>query len=205
MDAPRPYMGPKLKIGGALKRASEAGRAGGDERNELKELEEAAKQFESLLLHEMIKAMRKTVPEGGLTEQSFGRKIFTEMQDEENATTMATMGGIGLHRILVDQLGGDLLGASDPGRGRMVHPLGGGSHRVSSGFGRRKHPIHGDHRMHAGMDMPAATGTAVAAARGGTVSYAGSLGGYGLMIELEHSDGLTCTEALMLTHMTWPS
>ena len=178
------YLGPKLKVGGALGRAQ----AGGA--NDRKALEAAAKEFESLLLHEMIKAMRKTVPEGGLTEQSFGRKVFTEMQDEKMAQAMAGTGGIGLHRILVEQLGANVPKEATAGPGRLIHPLGDHKHRVSSEFGPRKHPIHGGHRMHAGVDMAAATGTPVLAARGGVVTHAGRMGGYGLMIEMEYADGM---------------
>lgn len=180
------YLGPDPKIGGALGRVS---RAGGD--GDKNALVAAAKQFESLLLHEMIKAMRKTVPEGGLTERSFGRKIFTEMQDEKLARAMANVGGIGLHRILVDQLGANMPDEPLAGPGLLAHPLGAGRHQVSSEFGPRRHPIHGDKRLHAGLDLPAATGSPVLAARGGVVTHAGRMGGYGLMIEMEHADGMT--------------
>jgi murein DD-endopeptidase MepM/ murein hydrolase activator NlpD len=54
---------------------------------------------------------------------------------------------------------------------------------VSSGFGAR----HGG--AHAGLDLRAPLGTAVRAAAGGTVVFAGSWYAYGLMLEIEHPDG----------------
>ena len=167
MSAHMPYMGPSAKVGGALGRASAAQGPGRDAGEERQALEAAAKEFESLLVNEMLKAMRKTVPKDGLTEQGFGEKIFTEMHDERLAQSMSKMGGLGLHRMLVDQLGGEL--AAGPRPGEMIHPLGAGDHRVSSDFGPRTHPIHGDRRMHGGVDLPAKAGADVLAAQGGEV------------------------------------
>ncbi len=68
------------------------------------ELEKASRQFESLLLHFMIREMRATAPESGFLPSSMAQDIFTSMLDEQYAGTMADNGGIGLSRILIDQL-----------------------------------------------------------------------------------------------------
>ena len=65
-----------------------------------------------------------------------------------------------------------------------------GAHRVSSGFGMRRHPVHGDVRMHHGLDLAAPTGTPVVAAEPGRVAMAGSRGGYGLVVDIDHGDGV---------------
>ena len=65
-----------------------------------------------------------------------------------------------------------------------------GAHRVSSAFGMRRHPVHGDMRMHHGLDLAARTGTPVVAAEPGRVVMAGSRGGYGLVVDLDHGDGV---------------
>lgn len=57
---------------------------------------------------------------------------------------------------------------------------------VTSGYGWRTHPIYGDRRLHAGTDFGAACGTPVRAAEGGTVVRAGSAGGYGNQVVLNH-------------------
>ena len=67
-------------------------------------LETVSRQFESLLLNMMIKEMRATVPESGLFPASMSKDIFTSMLDEQYADRMAESGGIGLKRMLMDQL-----------------------------------------------------------------------------------------------------
>ena len=57
---------------------------------------------------------------------------------------------------------------------------------VGDGFGPR-----GDW-FHPGVDFPAAAGTAVHAARGGRVAFAGwNSGGYGRLIIIDHGSGVT--------------
>ena len=61
--------------------------------------------------------------------------------------------------------------------------------RISSVFGRRKHPVHGTWRAHKGTDYAAASGTPVRAIGDGTVIFAGWKGGYGNTLELRHRNG----------------
>ena len=59
--------------------------------------------------------------------------------------------------------------------------------RLSSGFGRRKHPILGYTRMHRGIDFAAPSGTKIVAAGDGVVEYAGRNGAYGIYIRIRHN------------------
>lgn len=59
--------------------------------------------------------------------------------------------------------------------------------RISSRFGRRRHPILGYSKMHAGVDFAAPTGTPIKAAGDGVVKRAGWNGGYGRYIRIDHS------------------
>ncbi len=61
---------------------------------------------------------------------------------------------------------------------------------VNSGFGPRRHPILGGTRRHAGVDLPAPSGTPVRAAADGVVRYFGRNGSYGRFIRLDHGFGL---------------
>ncbi len=61
--------------------------------------------------------------------------------------------------------------------------------RISSVFGRRKHPILGIWRQHAGTDYSAASGTPVRSIGDGVVIYAGRKGGYGNVLEIRHRNG----------------
>jgi murein DD-endopeptidase MepM/ murein hydrolase activator NlpD len=58
--------------------------------------------------------------------------------------------------------------------------------RISSGFGRRRHPILGYNRMHRGIDFAAPPGTPVYAAGDGLIEKAGWSGGYGKYIRIRH-------------------
>jgi murein DD-endopeptidase MepM/ murein hydrolase activator NlpD len=63
--------------------------------------------------------------------------------------------------------------------------------RVSSGFGRRFHPIFKNWRAHTGVDFAAPAGTRIVAAADGTVVAAGRRGGYGNAVEIRHGGGIT--------------
>ena len=82
----------------------------------------------------------------------------------------------------VPAVGGDL------GVGPVVRPL---PSAVGSRYGSRLHPIHGDVRMHHGVDLGAATGSPIRAFAAGTVVFSGPRGGYGNLIEIDHGNGIT--------------
>jgi murein DD-endopeptidase MepM/ murein hydrolase activator NlpD len=65
----------------------------------------------------------------------------------------------------------------------------GGWTRISSGFGRRFHPVLGFTRKHDGWDLPKPWGTKVYPSRSGKVVFAGWKGGYGNMIQIQHNNG----------------
>jgi len=68
-------------------------------------------------------------------------------------------------------------------------PIEGG--RMSSGFGFRIHPIFGFSKMHAGVDFAAPRGTPIHATADGTIKFRGRQNGYGNMVELQHSGGIS--------------
>ena len=53
---------------------------------------------------------------------------------------------------------------------------------------KRKHPVLNKIRAHTGVDYAAPTGTPVRSTSSGTVSFIGSKGGYGKLIEIKHSE-----------------
>ncbi len=85
---------------------------------------------------------------------------------------------------------GDRLGGTRPGSLRS--PASGG---IASPFGWRVHPIYGDQRLHAGIDIDAPHGAPVRAAADGTVVIAGYQTGYGNTVVIDHGGGLATLSA----------
>ena len=69
-----------------------------------------------------------------------------------------------------------------------VHPV--DKLNFTSNFGIRSDPFNGTARMHAGVDIPGATGTPIYATADGTIAHAERMGGYGNMVEIDHGKGL---------------
>lgn len=69
----------------------------------------------------------------------------------------------------------------------LVAPVTG---RISSSYGRRRHPILGYTRMHAGIDFAAPQGAPIHAVTDGKVEFAGRHGGHGNYVRLSHGGGL---------------
>jgi murein DD-endopeptidase MepM/ murein hydrolase activator NlpD len=80
-------------------------------------------------------------------------------------------------------------GTGYPGQagGCQARPVPGG---ISSGFGMRYHPVLGYNRMHTGVDMRASSGDPIHACRAGVVVIAGSQGGYGNTVVIDHGGGM---------------
>ncbi|MDE0175912.1 MAG: peptidoglycan DD-metalloendopeptidase family protein [Defluviicoccus sp.] len=60
--------------------------------------------------------------------------------------------------------------------------------RLSSRYGKRRHPILGYTRMHRGVDFAARPGTPIFAAGDGRVAYAGRKGTYGIYVRIRHNE-----------------
>ncbi len=60
---------------------------------------------------------------------------------------------------------------------------------ITSYYGNRVHPIYGDIRFHAGVDIGAAGGTAIWAPASGTVTVSSYSSGYGNYVSIAHDNG----------------
>ena len=68
-------------------------------------LREAAREFESVFMYQVVKAMRQTVPKGGLIEKGEGEEVFEGMLDEEWSKKLVSRGGpTSLSEVLYRQL-----------------------------------------------------------------------------------------------------
>ena len=78
---------------------------------------EAARQFEALLLQQVLKSMRDATPKGGMFDSDESR-MHQSLLDQQLAMQLATRsGGIGLARVIERQLGGNRDAAVTPPEG----------------------------------------------------------------------------------------
>jgi len=66
-------------------------------------LREGAKMYEQYFLHDMVKAMRKTVTPG-FAQPSYGEKIYREQLDSRYVEAWAKKGGVGMADVIYNQL-----------------------------------------------------------------------------------------------------
>lgn len=72
--------------------------------HDLESLRKSCREFETILLTEMYKAMRKAVPDGGLFEKSMASDMYQEMFDAEIAKETASGPGVGIGDAMYRQM-----------------------------------------------------------------------------------------------------
>jgi murein DD-endopeptidase MepM/ murein hydrolase activator NlpD len=171
-----------------------------------KPVKEVAREFEAMLLAQMIGAMRKTVGDSGLLQASPERKMMDGFFDIEMARGLVDKVDLGLARQLTGELerkqgatdaASAATAAESSARAASGLRAGGGADdlqmpvagRVTSAYGERRDPFTGAPDFHAGLDLAAPRGTPVRAAASGTVEFSGRRGDAGNLVELAHEDG----------------
>jgi murein DD-endopeptidase MepM/ murein hydrolase activator NlpD len=67
-------------------------------------LEEAAREFESLLTESMLRSMRSSIREESETDESYGQGIYEEMMFQQMARAVAQKPGLGVARMISQKL-----------------------------------------------------------------------------------------------------
>jgi murein DD-endopeptidase MepM/ murein hydrolase activator NlpD len=168
------------------------------------ELKNATQEFEAIFVNYLLKVMRSTVESADSEESSMGKDIYLDLFDNEIALNIARTRGLGIGEMMYEQLKTSAeSGASqndspqdrssiqtDPIQTESISsismPVEG---PVTSRYGLRGDPFTGLARFHNGIDIAAPEGTPFRAASGGTVLFAGMLGGYGNAVVIEDSRG----------------
>ncbi|HVL32405.1 MAG TPA: peptidoglycan DD-metalloendopeptidase family protein [Actinomycetota bacterium] len=131
-------------------------------------------------------------------ELSYRRRLLREVRDEKEAYERALESyrneSADIARYLRGRQGGG--NSVIQGRGGWLRwPVSG---RISSGYGWRTHPIYGNRSFHSGIDIAAPSGRSVNAARYGRVLATGYRGAYGLIVLVDHGEGI----ATMYAHLS---
>lgn len=163
-----------------------------------RKLRKACKEFESVFTYQLLQSMRRTVQKCDLFHGGNEETMYESLLDQELSKSLAGQGSRGLAGLLYQQLSGKEAASSStasdftPGTLREPEaprwPVRG---RISSEFGWRVDPIHGQRKFHQGMDLAAPEGTPVRACMPGRVILSDYRDGYGNVVVVEHGNGFT--------------
>ena len=196
--------------------ADQARTDGGTPPAERERLERLASEFESMLLNQMLREMRKAgrwEDEDGESDNSLS--ALFETLDAEFSKQMTRAQGFGLTRELMaafdrsgpgehgavaltpaasrlslvpSEFGADTDRSVERERTSPALDVTGGRD-ITSAFGYRRDPFTGATTFHRGVDLRAAYGQDVATSAGGTVTFSGTQGGYGTTVVVQHANG----------------
>jgi flagellar protein FlgJ len=88
-----------------------------------KELKEVGQQFEALLLHQLLSAMRKTIPKNELFEKSSSDDTYKDLFDEKMADQIASSGQTGISDAIVEAIKAQQQKVTPPAQGSGMIPL----------------------------------------------------------------------------------
>ena len=71
-------------------------------------LRKACADFEAIIIQQMLRTMRKSVPKSELLETSYAEEIYQSMHDDELAKGLAHGRGVGLGELLFRQISGQV-------------------------------------------------------------------------------------------------
>ena len=123
---------------------------------------EAARAFESIFVNELMKSMRKTLPEDGMLNSGFANNVFNSMLDQEYSSIASRSGQFGLaHMIALQMNRGEPLSPDDlpageaPGAGDLNARRLRGAWRADPASAREAQDLLGDTTVRVdGEDVP---------------------------------------------------
>jgi flagellar protein FlgJ len=164
-------------------------------------LKDVSKMYEKHFLGEMMKAMRSTVHESGFIQVNQAEKIFREQLDGEYVDKWSEKGGIGLSKVIYDQLI-EKYGAQMGIKKTELKPMGPIALNEKSNFTAHqfRHPGRSQEAMSyrisrtappvAGAQAVQAPENQVKAPWGGTLTTVRNLVDKQTLLEIEHDNGL---------------
>lgn len=87
-----------------LRAAQQTPQTTADSQRDRQALKKSCQDFEAIFVQSLFQAMRKTVPEGGLFEESSPAKLYQDMLDQEIATQISRRQSLGLAEQMYRQM-----------------------------------------------------------------------------------------------------
>ncbi len=95
---------PPLATQNLARMSARADAASPEEEEKDRKLRKSCADFEALFISYIFQTMRKTVPESTLTTRMPGKDTYTMIMDHKLSEDLARRGGIGLQKVLYEQL-----------------------------------------------------------------------------------------------------
>lgn len=159
-----------------------------------KKIESAKKEIEDILQRQIENAenltVRKTTLEEKLVEK---QKLLDSLaQDVEKYKAIFEAAEAEEQRLIRENMNAMSYGANPVKYtgGVMAWPVP-SSHRITSAYGYRIHPVYKTKKFHSGIDIGASYGVNIVAAADGTVTLSADNGGYGKCLIINHGSGIS--------------
>jgi murein DD-endopeptidase MepM/ murein hydrolase activator NlpD len=94
-------------------RVSAARELAGEEQT--RQLQKAAREFEAIFVAHLLKVMRETMEDSGLTGKGMGRTVYTELFDQEVARSISKTGAFGIADLLIRSIADPEKSPEEPG------------------------------------------------------------------------------------------
>lgn len=95
---------PPLATQSLAKMSARAGAASAEEEEKDRKLRKSCADFEAIFISYIFQTMRKTIPESQTTTRMPGKDTYTMIVDHKLSEDLARRGGIGLQKVLYNQL-----------------------------------------------------------------------------------------------------
>jgi len=95
---------PPLATQSLAKMSARAGAASAEEEEKDRKLRKSCADFEAIFISYIFQTMRKTIPESQTATKMPGKDTYTMIVDHKLSEDLARRGGIGLQKVLYNQL-----------------------------------------------------------------------------------------------------
>lgn len=159
-----------------------------------KKIESAKKEIEDILQRQIENAQNLTIRKATLEEKLVEKQKLLDSlaEDIEKYKAIYEAAEAEEERLIRENQSAMSYGANPVKYtgGVMAWPVP-SSHRITSAYGYRIHPVYKTKKFHSGIDIGASYGVDIIAAADGTVTLSADNGGYGKCLIINHGSGIS--------------